>query len=152
MNLHDIVYLKSSSEKLMITWIVGVTQNGAIPFDIDQIMKSRPDYQPGDIAVKYGKDKKATIPGNCLIASLSNRNAAIDQVLAIGNVVKHKLSDEEAVVIWVVGQTIYGKTIDLNKLYYSQGFQDGDVVCAYFEKREFKTKLVKAGEVTKIFE
>lgn len=153
MNVNDIVFLKSSKEKLMITWLVGVTEKQNFPVDFNKILMMRPDYQPGDIAVEYGKGKKATIPGNCLIGNLTERVHSTNQTLIVGNVVKHKLTEEEMTIIWVVGQeTFSSNEINLNTLYLRQGYEDGDIVCAYFEKKEYKTTLFKSGQVEKVYE
>ncbi len=153
MNVNDIVYLKSEKEKLMITWIVGVTKDPKIPFDVDEIMKKNPTYQSGDIAIKYDKDKKATIPVKCLIEDLNNLIPATNQGLSVGNVVKHKLTDKEMTITWIIGQINESSSpMDFNKMSKVQGFEDGDIVCGFFDKKEYKTEIIKKGEVEKIFE
>lgn len=153
MKINDIVYLKSNNEKFIITWLVGISENPNYPIDINKQLMMRPDYQIGDIAVKYGKDKKAVIPGKCLIDDLKNRESAKNQNFEIGNVVKHKLDDEEMTIIWIIGQNGESTNIiNLNKVYYMNGYEDGDLVCGFFDKKDYKTKLFKAGEVVKIYE
>jgi hypothetical protein len=153
MNLNDIVYLKSSNEKLMITWLVGITENKDFPIDVNKSLMMRPDYQSGDISVKYGKDKKATIPGNGLIENLSNRIPAKDNNLSVGNVVKHRLTDEEMTITWIIGQNqISTGPFNFNELSKRQGFKDGDIICGYFEKKEYKTNFFKVHDVDKIYE
>lgn len=153
MELNDIVYLKSDNEKLMITWLVGITQNDNYPFDVNKVMMKQPNYQTGDIAVKYNNDKKATIPGSCLIKDLSKLVKPSNEQLSVGNVVKHKLTDDEMTIVWIVGQKQEeGSIINLNQVYRMQGFEDDDIVCGFFEKKEYKTKLIRKGEIEKIFE
>lgn len=153
MNLNDIVYLKSSTEKLMVTWLVGVTENKDFPIDVNKALMMRPDYQSGDISVKYGKDKKATMPGNSLIENLANRIPATNSILNVGNVVKHRLTDQEMTVTWIIGQDqISTGPLNFNKLCQNQGFKDGDIVCGYFEKKVYKTDFFKVHDVEKIFE
>jgi|GEM_PF-5987143 len=153
MNVNDIVYLKSENEKLMITWLVDITTDPNSPIDINKALQMNPHYQPGDITIKYGTKGKAQLPGKCVIDSLSNRVVATDQILSVGNVVKHKLTDKEMTVTWIVGQQqASSHVVNINKLYEMNGFGNGDIVCGYFEKKEYKTHLFKAGEVTKIYE
>jgi hypothetical protein len=153
MKLNDIVYLKASTEKLMITWVVGVTESAGLPIDVNRGLMMRPDYQTGDIAVKYGKNKKATIPGNSLIANLANRIPAINSELKVGNVVKHRLTDDEMTINWIVGQDQLGNSpINFNKVCHMQGYKDGDIVCGYFENKDYKTNFFKVDEVEKIYE
>lgn len=33
-----------------------------------------------------------------------------------------------------------------------KGYQDGDIVCGYFENKEYKTNFFKVDEVEKIYE
>jgi len=135
----------------MIEWLVGITEKKDFPIDINKQLMMRPDYQKGDIAVKYGKDKKCTIPQKCLIGNLKERVPATDQNIEVGSVVMNKLTDEEMTVIWIIGQKIESSVgLDLNQMYKMRGFSDGDIVCGYFEKREYKTNLFKLGEITKI--
>jgi hypothetical protein len=137
----------------MVSWVVGVTKDPKIPFDINEIMKKNPTYQSGDIATKYDKDKKATIPGKCLIEDLNNLIPATNQELSVGNVVKHKLTDKEMTITWIIGQTNESSSLlDFNRMSKMQGFEDGDIVCGFFDKKEYKTEIIKKGEVEKIFE
>ena len=153
MKLNDIVYLKSSDEKLMITWLVGITETKDYPIDVNKALLMRPDYQIGDISIEYGKGNKATVPGICLIDSLSNRILVNNHIISVGNVVKHKLTDEEMTVIWVVGQKKAGTSpININEAYKMKGYQEGDIVCAYFDKKKYTTKICKLGQVEKIYE
>tara|TARA_R110000851_G_scaffold310283_2_gene470003 strand:- start:2293 stop:2754 length:462 start_codon:yes stop_codon:yes gene_type:complete len=153
MNVNDIFYLKSDNTKLMVTWVFGVTKNTSIPIDIDKMMKMSPTFQSDDIAVKYNKDKKATIPFNALIDNLANRIPAKTQNLDVGNVVKHKLTDKEMTITWVVGQKqVSSPPVNFNKLCEIQGFSNGDIVCGFFDKKVYKTELVKKGEVIKLYE
>ena len=153
MNVNDIVYLKSDNIKLMVTWITGVTNNKNIPIDVDKVNMNNPMFQHGDICIKYNKDHKATIPYKCLIEDLNNRTPATSQVLNVGNVVKHKLTDKEMVVLWIVGQKKESiSPIDINKLFQKQGLNNGDIICGFFDKKEYKTEMIKKGEVIKIYE
>src|SRR5690606_7235249 len=132
---------------MMITWIDGISQNPK-NIDVNKMMRQRPDYQRDEISVKYGKDGKATFPKNCLIESPNERTEKIDDNLKVGNVVKHKLSDEEMCITWIVGQETESESIiNLNKLYQMQGFNYGDIVCGFFENKKYQTKLMKKEEV-----
>ncbi|RAK21600.1 hypothetical protein B0I03_10532 [Flavobacterium aquaticum] len=155
MNVDEVVFLKSGSPKLMITWLVGVTPNNS-PIDINKILMDRPNYIVGDISIKYfnkNNEEKLTLPANTLIDNLQNRIPVKNQNLSVGNVVKHKLSDIEMTITWVVGQIQDSNSpIKLNELYNRQGFVNGDIACSYFDKTVHVTKLFRANEVEKIFE
>ncbi len=153
MNIDDIVYLKSSKEKMMVTWIDGISEGKMGLIDINKTMKFRPDYQIGEISVKFGKDKKATFPKSCLINNPSKKTLVLNSNIEVGNVVKHKLTDIEMTVIWIIGQEIQSTNIqNINKLYQLSGYKVGDIVCGYFLKKEYETNLFRSSEVDKIYE
>jgi uncharacterized protein YodC (DUF2158 family) len=155
MNVGDIVFLKSGSPKLMITWLVGVTPN-TNAIDVNKLLMGHPHYQVGDIAVKYinnKKEEKGTFPVNGLIDNFNNLVVAQNQSFSVGNVVKHKLSDIEMTIVWEIGTPQIGTyPLQINEMYNKQGYQNGDFVCNYFDKNNFNSIIVRATDVNKIYE
>lgn len=153
MNQNDIVYLKSDTVKLSVTWLIGETQSSGI-IDFNRALMQAPNFQPGDICLKYNeKDKQITVPRKCVITQLNDRVPVSNQNIEIGNVVKNKLTQKEMVVIWIIGQEKNINTgLNLNEIYRRQGYQDGDLVCGFFEKNKYNTTLFRKGEVDKTYE
>jgi uncharacterized protein YodC (DUF2158 family) len=157
MKVDDIVFLKSGSPKLLVEWLVGITQNPNLAFDPNSILVKRPNYQKGDIAVKWyikDEEKKETFPDSSLIDNLANRQAATNPNLTLGCVVKNKLLDIEMTVVWIIGTPKETTSLfDANEIYKQAGqFNDGDVLCCWFDKQEYTSKVFKKDELEKLFD
>ena len=156
MKVNDIVYLKSGSPKLQITWINGGTDNPIYPFDVDSMLKMRPDHQTGEVSIKWidkKKDAKGTFPKDAIIDDLQNRIPSKDSPLQIGNVVTSILSDTDMTIIWVIGNdTQASSIIDYNRLLIQRGYREGDIVCGWFDKTSYTSKIFRKEEVLKKYD
>lgn len=157
MNVGDIVFLKSGSPKFIVEWIVGVTTNNSLPFDMNAVFMNRPNYQVGDVAVKWlsnGKEEKFTFPSVSLIDNVANLTSVSTTNVSLGCVVRHQLSERLMTVIWVIG-TASSSTgvINYNEmLKLHRSFADGDVVCAWFENENLNSQTFKVIELTKVYD
>jgi intein/homing endonuclease len=98
---------------------------------------NRPNFQQGDIAVKWlykkNVEKKETFTNKALIDDLTKRQKALNSTLTIGCVVKSKLSDIIMTVVWIIGTPKEPTAIfDPNEIYKQSGqLKDGDIICVY---------------------
>lgn len=153
----DIVYLKSSSQKMLIEKVIEPkSKEGGMDNIVNDSLAVAPHARVGDYAVKWGNKakEKDILPKEAVIDNLGNLADKTTSEIKIGNVVISKLNDTPMTVCWVVNDTNNPNSIySYNEiLIMTKGRKSGDLVCRWFEGNELKTGYFSPLELEKLKE
>lgn len=153
----DIVYLKSTSKKMIIEKVIEPkSKEGGIDNLVNDSLAIAPHARVGDYAVKWGNEakEKGILPKEAIIDNLENLSDKTNEEITLGNVVMSKLNDTPMTVCWIVNDTTNPDSIyDYNEiLTMTQGRKSGDLVCRWFVGNELKTGYFSPLELVKLKE